>query len=428
MDTKKIDSGSLKEMFLQTEKPEEARQSQDLVAKEDNSKKQHEFTWAEKYQPKALKDFICHREIAEKVTAGDVNHFVIEGLPGIGKRTMALALLREHFGVDILETREEVLALDLESEHKRGPTSSIQIRVQASAKHIEINLSEPEKREYATEVALLVIKETQNALTKKPSMQHNLVNAKAIVFYQAEKISKNAQPQILKFLENSEGQYKVIFCCSEICKLQILKPVCRVIHLAPPPNKEIVGVLNFIAKQEDIELPHALAQTIAENSKHCLRQAIRSFEATWLADYPFKEGQSILTGWEDELAIMAKSIIEEQSLNVLFLARKKIINLMEHHICREFVLSTLVAELKKHVPDSQTQLDVESLYQQIPIEDFWGDKKLSYEGEVLGSRMRKCYRISFAAIEEFVAKFMSYYKHQKSTVCIKPDWCNSSKQ
>ncbi|EOY23966.1 ATPase family associated with various cellular activities (AAA) [Theobroma cacao] len=393
-----------------------------------DSQKQRKFTWAKKYQPKALKDFICHREIAEKVetlvTVGDAKHVIIDGFPGIGKRTMALALLRENFGLDILETREQVQALDLESVLKRGLTSSIQITVQASAKHIEVDLSESDIRGYATEVALLIIKETHNALTKQPPLQHNLENAKAIVFHQAEKLSKNAQPQIRRFLENSKGQYKVIFCCSDICKLQILTPLCRVIHLPPPPNKEIVGVLNFIAKQEDIELPHTLAQTIAENSNHCLRQAIRSLEATWLADYPFNEGQSIMTGWEDELAIMAKSIIEEQSLNMLFLVRKKFIRLMEHHICREFVLGTLVAELKKHVLDSQTQLDLESLYQEIskPNEDF--SAELSYKDEVVGNRIRKLSRFSFATIEvdphgtkhylfpltEFVAKFMSYYK------------------
>ena len=51
MDKKKIDSGSLKEEFLQTEKNPEKQQ----------------FTWADKYRPKALKDFICNKEIAEKV-------------------------------------------------------------------------------------------------------------------------------------------------------------------------------------------------------------------------------------------------------------------------------------------------------------------------------------------------------------------------
>lgn len=40
-------------------------------------------------------------------------------------------------------------------------------------------------------------------------------------------------------------------------------------------------VLDFIAKQEGIELAIKLAETITNNSKNNLRQAIRSFEATW---------------------------------------------------------------------------------------------------------------------------------------------------
>ncbi|KAJ6933153.1 hypothetical protein NC651_008541 [Populus alba x Populus x berolinensis] len=47
----------------------------------------------------------------------------------------------------------------------------------------------------------------------------------------------------------------------------------------------IVEVLHFIAKKQDIELPDQLASNIAEKSKRCLQQAIRSFEATWHSKY-----------------------------------------------------------------------------------------------------------------------------------------------
>lgn len=40
-------------------------------------------------------------------------------------------------------------------------------------------------------------------------------------------------------------------------------------------------VLEFIADQEGVGLTRHLAERIAENSKHNLRQAIRSFEASW---------------------------------------------------------------------------------------------------------------------------------------------------
>jgi len=37
------------------------------VAKGERPEVGHTFSWAEKYQPKALKDFICHREKAESI-------------------------------------------------------------------------------------------------------------------------------------------------------------------------------------------------------------------------------------------------------------------------------------------------------------------------------------------------------------------------
>lgn len=39
--------------------------------------------------------------------------------------------------------------------------------------------------------------------------------------------------------------------------------------------------MEFMAKQQGIELPLKLAEKIADHSKNNLRQAVRSFEATW---------------------------------------------------------------------------------------------------------------------------------------------------
>lgn len=130
----------------------------------------------------------------------------------------------------------------------------------------------------------------------------------------------DSQFHVRSFLETCTGHYKVIFCCYDIFKLKHLRSLCIGIQLRRPSDMEvmlisnwyflrslffnvwhccpdsfpilsgfvivhsvlqIVETLNFIAKQEDIELPYQLAKKIAEKSKHCLQQAIRSFEATW---------------------------------------------------------------------------------------------------------------------------------------------------
>nr|TKS01320.1 hypothetical protein D5086_0000173300 [Populus alba] len=245
------------------------------VAKGERPEVGHTFSWAEKYQPKALKDFICHREKAEsnRSTAcnGHYNHCLFEGPPGVGKRTMALAMLRECAGMDINETKEEIREFD--------PTY--------------------------------------------------------------------------------RGHCKVIFCCYDISRLHDLSPLCMVIPLLPPSDEQIVEVLHFIANKQDIELPDQLANSIAEKSKRCLQQAIRSFEATWHSNYPFKEDQLVLTGWDKEIADIATSIIEEQSSKRLFLSRQKLQILLQHNLCPQFVFFTLVEELKRHLDDRiQMQIGV----------------------------------------------------------------------
>ncbi|GLT91231.1 hypothetical protein SLE2022_091290 [Rubroshorea leprosula] len=89
-----------------------------------------EFNWAVKYQPKTLKDFICHKDIAQKLETlmrnGEGDHFIAEGPPGVGKRTLALAMLRENFGVDILETRLEFKTFNMEG--GQVPASNFQYK------------------------------------------------------------------------------------------------------------------------------------------------------------------------------------------------------------------------------------------------------------------------------------------------------------
>ncbi|MBA0734656.1 hypothetical protein Gogos_018556, partial [Gossypium gossypioides] len=62
------------------------------------------FILADKYRPKALKDFICNRSealrVQDLVKSGEFSHIIFEGPAGVGKRTMMRAVIREIFGSD----------------------------------------------------------------------------------------------------------------------------------------------------------------------------------------------------------------------------------------------------------------------------------------------------------------------------------------
>lgn len=68
---------------------------------------ERKYIWADNYRPFWLREFLCNREKAlwlqEIVrswqdTQEECGHFIFEGNPGVGKRTMIWALLREAFG------------------------------------------------------------------------------------------------------------------------------------------------------------------------------------------------------------------------------------------------------------------------------------------------------------------------------------------
>ncbi|KAK3195309.1 hypothetical protein Dsin_026619 [Dipteronia sinensis] len=375
--------------------------------------KEGEFIWATMYQPTVLKDFICNRDKAIQlqglVTKEEgCGNFIFEGPPGVGKRTMIMAMLRQAFGPEgVLQTRQVHKVFNLKGEM----IGNIKVNVKESSQHIEVNVSD--LKGYEKHVIIELMKESQS---KIESNIHD--SCRAIILCEADKLSTDALLYIRWILEKYKGLNKVFFCCSDVSKLQPIKSLCTLVQLFPPSKQEIVQVVEFIAKQQGIELPHKLAEKIADNSKNNLRQAIRSFEASWQMSYPFEEDQAILTGWEDDITNIAKKIIEEQSPKQLYIIRGKLQNLIEHDVSLDFIFKSLVGELKKHL-DVGLHRQIDCLYDEYNRDDgcmFENEKPLVFarcRHEEVGKRQNDHMRKNvqhFLRIEEFIAKFMSWYK------------------
>ncbi|KAL1802479.1 hypothetical protein ACET3Z_031126 [Daucus carota] len=364
------------------------------------------FTWADKYRPHNLTEFICNREKAMELKAmansQDISHFIFEGLPGVGKRTMILALLRETFGADKIKARDECMEFYLKGE----ALSSIEVNVKRSSHHVELNISD--LKGYEKHVIVKLINE-------KCNKSSDSVLESVIVLHEADKLSSDALLYLRWVLEKYKGYNKVFFCCNEVSKLQPIKTLCRVIKLLPPSNEEIMEVLDFIAKEEGIELASKVAETITDNSKNNLRQAIRSFEATWRynATSQLTEDQEIMTGWEDTIAKVARDIVKEQSPRQLFIIRGELQKLIEYNVSPVFIFKTLVGELKRHL-DESSQTHVDILFMEAKKREGIDCAAFIHSPtEEMCKRKNDPSRKNvhnFMKIEEFIAKFMSWYK------------------
>ncbi|XP_075487101.1 uncharacterized protein LOC142526525 [Primulina tabacum] len=81
------------------------------IEKTENERK---HVWADRYRPLWLQDFLCNRETARSLQTTvrnwsnkkeECSHFIFEGNPGVGKRTMIWAFLREAFGPEKVQVQ-----------------------------------------------------------------------------------------------------------------------------------------------------------------------------------------------------------------------------------------------------------------------------------------------------------------------------------
>ncbi|XLS81148.1 hypothetical protein HN51_046979, partial [Arachis hypogaea] len=92
----------------------------------------YQYEWATKHQPQTLEEFICNSDKALQLQAlvregCGCNHFIFEGPPNVGKRSMIRAMLRDLFGPQRLQGEM---------------VDKLQVQIKKSLHHVEINVSE----------------------------------------------------------------------------------------------------------------------------------------------------------------------------------------------------------------------------------------------------------------------------------------------
>ncbi|KAJ8764379.1 hypothetical protein K2173_006119 [Erythroxylum novogranatense] len=351
--------------------------------------------WADKYQPRSLIGFTCHKREAQLlkqlVLDDSIPHILLRGPSGSGKRSLTMALLAEIFGDAGCKVSHDLRYFQFKD---KKPMQAV-VPVTYSKHHVELNVRTESNAKYAL---IGLVREISNKFSTTPEI--STVNFEpeytVIVLYDVDKAEENIQHLIKWIMDCYTDACKLVLCCEDDTNiLDSVKGRCKVIDVEAPVTHEIMEVLIQISRKEEFELPMNFAAKIATKSKQNLREAIMALEACKAHNYPFTEDQPIQIGWEGVVKELAEQILADPSNQRLFSIRGKIQKLLLDFVHPKLILLKLVEQFLRRLEGPSRR--------EIYYWHAYYDKRLPTGTTAL------------LKLEEFVAKFMSIHRRSSAS-------------
>mmetsp|Transcript_42 Transcript_42/g.102 ORF Transcript_42/g.102 Transcript_42/m.102 type:complete len:389 (+) Transcript_42:107-1273(+) len=385
--------------------------------------------WVDKHRPRNLEKLVVHekqgKHLKKLVSAGDCPHLLFYGPSGSGKKTLALATLREIFGpgAEKLKTEHRTWQIKLPSRKVE-----VELATVSSNYHLELNPSEAGRKDvYVVQEVIKEMAKTKSSTSVfQESAQVNAISSqggggnaagegggggekdksqarqkctyKVLLINEVDRLTRHAQHALRRTMEKYSKQCRLVMTCSNLSK--VIDPVqsrCVCVRVKSPREEEMKALVHQVAKKEHLTLPDALALRIAKESKRSIRRALLMLETCRVDRYPFNENQEIqVPEWELFIKDIAKDILKEQTPKMLFQVRGKLYELLINCVPVDVVFKHLAREL-------MCKLDDDLKYETIKAAAHF-EHRLQ-----LGSK-------AIFHLEAFVAKFMSIYKQFLSSV------------
>ncbi|TPX48146.1 hypothetical protein SeMB42_g01770 [Synchytrium endobioticum] len=341
--------------------------------------------WVDKHRPLTLEKLDYHKTLNDQLkalaSAGDLPHLLVYGPSGSGKKTRIMAVLRQVFGAGVEKIKTEVKIFTTPSGVKK------EIHIVSSNYHIELTPSDVGI--YDRVIVQDLLKDIGQTQQVDQSAKRSF---KVVIINEADTLSRDAQAGLRRTMEKYMTNLRIILCCNSTSK--IISPIrsrCLLVRVPAPSVAEIATGLQRVAHKEKIQLPEDFARRVAEESNGNMRRAALMLEAAKVQQYPFQENQEVVVpDWEEFIAGVARSILQEQTPAQLLSIRGHFYELLTHMIPADTIIRTLAFMLIKNVSDDMKGKIVELAAQ--------------FEHQIrLGSK-------PIIHLEAFVARFMAVYK------------------
>ncbi|KAL0465699.1 DNA replication factor C-like protein [Neurospora intermedia] len=217
----------------------------------------HEYM-VEKYRPVFLDDVVGNTETIERLKIiakeGNMPHFIISGMPGIGKTTSVLCLARQLLGDAYKEA-----VLELNASDERG-IEVVRQRIKGFA---------------------------QKKVTLPPGRH------KIVILDEADSMTSGAQQALRRTMEIYSNTTRFAFACNQSNKIiEPLQSRCAILRFAKLTDAQVVKRLLQIIEAEKVEYNDDGLAALVFSAEGDMRQAINNLQSTH-AGFGFVSGENV---------------------------------------------------------------------------------------------------------------------------------------
>lgn len=210
--------------------------------------------WTEKYRPQTFSEVVGHKDIVKRIVAfvkqENVPHLLFAGRAGIGKTTLAIVIAKELFGEHWREN-----FLDLNASDDRG-IDTIRIKVKDFAR-------------------------------TKPLATHL---QKIVHLDECDSLTREAQQALRRTMENYAGNARFILSCNVQSKIiDPIKSRCAVFRFKPLEKKDMMDILERIAKEEKLHITEKTIDALYEVCEGDMRRMVTMLQSCSVLDNKITE-------------------------------------------------------------------------------------------------------------------------------------------
>lgn len=319
--------------------------------------------WVDKYRPRKLDDFLYNRHCVRTFkklaqTSTDIPHLIIEGVSGVGKKSMAMAFIRECLDQYGLKGQEVYKTQNMEIDLKY-PNKKISLNIQKSLFHYNLNPSDYGIYDRHIVQDFLKSQFMYKQLTGFPY--------KTVIIRNAENLSFDAQQSLRRTLETCIKNCRFIFIVNTDRQgnlIMALNSRCIRIRLSTPFYDEAVKVIHPILENENLSniiddrLIKSLYRKCGENMTKIL-----NFLQLLSSIYSSRELKQMRTISMPDLCPVTKccndivtQMYESQNLLIIAKIRIQLYTLLTHGINSEDIIKRIFEIVIRNIPGSEIEV------------------------------------------------------------------------